>query len=223
MLEKLNQLKHSPANDLSIKYKTLSTVALIQPLLDRGYTVSKVSIRKAKKDHRVGHQFHVVRLRSPNVVEVGDSFPEIVISNSYDGTSSFTVYFGIFRLACSNGLVVGQQLVAPERVRHIGHDAPLRVLEAVAKVEQQATKIGAIIEKGQKIGIIEPMKFAEKILKQVYPQLEKLTSLPLNRPGDLDNSWTTFNLVQENLLKAGGLRAIFKEVNETGEIELKEK
>lgn len=225
LLEKLEKLKHVRAEThTSEKYINLSTKEMIQPLLDKGYELTGVKIRNSKVESRLGHQFHTVRLRQPNAPKVGDSFPEIVISNSYDGTSSFVVYFGIYRLVCSNGLVVGKNLVEPIRVKHVGQDAPIRVLDAVAKIEAQLSKVSALIERGHKVSICDPITWATKLLKSVHPELDKLTTLPLNRSGDLDNSWATFNLVQENLCREGGLRGLFKVVNdETGEIELKEK
>ena len=226
-IEKLSELKHLAMPTLSNKYQTINTIQAIQPLISRGYEVTNVSLRKVSKKNleRTGHQFHVLRLRkTSDLRQVGDSFPEIVISNSYDGTSSLVVRFGLYRLVCANGLVVGSDLVAPIFIRHVGRDLEHRVLYAVAKIESESEKIETLIAKGEKIGVIEPMNFATNLIKGQFEGLEKLTSLPINRAGDLNNSWTVFNLVQENLLSRGGIRGIFKIVNsETGEIEYKEK
>ena len=51
------------------------------------------------------------RWRFPNhavtINEDEDLIPEIVIKNSYDGSTAITVMAGAFRMVCSNGMVVG--------------------------------------------------------------------------------------------------------------------
>ena len=46
--------------------------------------------------------------------------PEIVIMNSYDGTSPLKVYVGIYRLICENGLVIATKEFGQFSVRHMG-------------------------------------------------------------------------------------------------------
>ena len=43
-----------------------------------------------------------------SITSKGDDevFPVVYISNSHDGTSTFVLRAGIFRLICSNGLVI---------------------------------------------------------------------------------------------------------------------
>ena len=52
---------------------------------------------------------HMIRFRhmGANVVKVGDNIPEkVILINSHDGTSAYKLYSGIFRVVCTNGLVV---------------------------------------------------------------------------------------------------------------------
>ena len=45
--------------------------------------------------------------------------PEIVMVNSHDGSSSYQLRAGIYRLGCSNGMIVGDEIFC-RRVRHQG-------------------------------------------------------------------------------------------------------
>lgn len=49
------------------------------------------------------------KFRFPQTVKVGEDLmnPEIIMGNSYDGSSQVYVMCGAFRLVCSNGLVIG--------------------------------------------------------------------------------------------------------------------
>jgi hypothetical protein len=49
------------------------------------------------------------RYRFPQTIKVGedDMHPEIIMGNSYDGTSQVYMMMGAYRLICSNGMIIG--------------------------------------------------------------------------------------------------------------------
>ena len=49
------------------------------------------------------------RYRFPQAIKVGedDMHPEIIMGNSYDGTSQVYMMMGAYRLICSNGMIIG--------------------------------------------------------------------------------------------------------------------
>ena len=62
---------------------------------------------------RSEHTKHMIRFRHADSlpsVAVGDSLVEVVLVNSHDGTSSYKLMAGIFRLVCSNGMVVSESM-----------------------------------------------------------------------------------------------------------------
>jgi hypothetical protein len=61
-------------------------------------------------------------------VAVGDSLVEVVLVNSHDGTSSYKLMAGIFRLVCWNGMVVSESMQDSIAVRHKNRASP-RCLE----------------------------------------------------------------------------------------------
>jgi hypothetical protein len=67
--------------------------------------------------------------------------PEIIIKNSYDGSTEVKAYGGAFRLVCSNGLVIGYALGQGTGIRHIGDNTEEDVEEIVEKIIYQVTEI----------------------------------------------------------------------------------
>ncbi|HEV2174214.1 MAG TPA: DUF932 domain-containing protein, partial [Nitrospira sp.] len=93
-----------PITTASERYAFVPTINIINGLRERGLV--PVSARQSRNRIADRAQFaqHVVRMRVPNTkVQVGDVFPEAVITNSHDTGSRYHVYAGLFRLWCANG------------------------------------------------------------------------------------------------------------------------
>ena len=50
-----------------------------------------------------------------------DAFPRILLTNSHDGMQAFKFSVGIFRLVCSNGLVVADEQFSNFKIKHKGY------------------------------------------------------------------------------------------------------
>jgi hypothetical protein len=44
------------------------------------------------------------------------------LTNSHDGKNAFTFKAGLFRLVCSNGLVIADEQFGEMKIRHMGYD-----------------------------------------------------------------------------------------------------
>ena len=85
----------------------------------------------------------MIRFRHANSlpsVAVGDSLVEVVLVNSHDGTSSYKLMAGIFRLVCWNGMVVSESMQDSITVRHSG-DVITEVVNGSLRIAQNAPKI----------------------------------------------------------------------------------
>ena len=85
------------------------------------------------------------KFRIPNIkVKIdNDDYvnPEILIKNSYDGSTEVKAYGGAFRLVCSNGLVIGYALGQGAGIRHIGDNTEEDVEEIIEKIIYQVTEV----------------------------------------------------------------------------------
>ncbi len=104
-------LETGVSSKVSSKYVHVPTIDLIDDMATMGWNVVDVKQRKVRKGEG-GGSFgkHMVVFRNDDVViksEDGEVvYPQILLSNSHDGLSSFQFRAGLFRLICSNGLVI---------------------------------------------------------------------------------------------------------------------
>ena len=103
--------KDEPTNpNVSGKYIQANTMTVINDLAKLGWYPVQAKQCRAKKNSSGIRSFHMIALQNPDIKilrngEV-DAYPQIILTNSHDGFNSFKFMLGIFRLVCSNGLVV---------------------------------------------------------------------------------------------------------------------
>lgn len=199
--------------DVSERYKVIKTGDVIDRLANAGWTLREQTEQKYRNAARIGYGEHVVKLIHPDLPFVDGQRPEVVLKNSYDGSSAYNLFFGIFRLICSNGLVVGSAFEGL-RVRHVGHDVVQRVLESADQVKDRA---GAMMEMAERMRSIET---TEQMRAELYRDASRLVvpeaaiapnAHQIGRPRrqeDLKSDlWTVYNRVQETAI-GGGLKYV---------------
>ena len=116
-------LAESASDEVSERYSFLPTTDILEVLQDDGWELWKAQQVHPRKRSE-SHAKHLLRLRHQDLdaenFSGGDSFPEILIVNAHNGTSSYTLRAGIFRFVCSNGMVVSEEDFGMLRVRHTG-------------------------------------------------------------------------------------------------------
>lgn len=203
--------------DRSERYTYIPTSSIIEGMISNGFLPFQASQSRTGIAEKREHTKHMIRFRAPNAsLVVGDSFPEIVLINSHDGSSAYKLIAGIFRLACSNGLVVAESMMESVHVRHSG-----RVIEEVTHgtvqlVDKMPKCIDAIQRwKDIQLNAGEQAIFAESAHHVRFADSDGKINTPI-RPDQLlkprryddkaSDLWSTFNRVQENVIK-GGLSA----------------
>ena len=83
---------------------------------------SRIPTLSGRTRDETRHEFtkHMIRMRHQSLrdLKLDDTFPEIVLVNSHDGTSAYQVMGGLFRLACLNGMVVSESQCQTIKVPH---------------------------------------------------------------------------------------------------------
>ncbi len=206
-----------PYHGMSDRYAYLPTSAVIEGMMKNGFQVFAASQSLARLEDKQNHTKHMIRFRQQNnSLSVGDTFGEVVMVNSHDGSSTFNLMAGLFRLACSNGMVVSEGQIESLKVRHSG-----RIIEEVATgsmqiVQNMPAAIDAIARwKSIQLSTSDQNALAEAAHIVRFADSEGKVNTPIrpeqllqtNRYADNGNDlWSTFNRVQENVIK-GGLRA----------------
>jgi hypothetical protein len=146
-------------------------------------------------------------------LQVGEDIPEIVLINSHDGSSSYQLMAGLFRLVCANGMVVGN-CSHDVRIKHSGN-AVGEVIEGAYSIIENFGDMARDVD-GMKLISLQPQEqkaFGKAALELKYPTTEdgKETSPitveavlePRRYEDNKSDLWTTFSRIQENMIRGG--------------------
>ena len=224
---------------LSKHYSFVPTMNVVNDLRALGYEVTDAVQVKARKKSTNGYQKHMITFEHPKYkldqvkeVEIADGetetqvqkpteYPQILLTNSHDGGNAFTLSAGIFRLVCSNGLVIKTEDYGSARLVHKGYS-----FEAVQKlVKEFEVTVSEVLNKITEMKKVELTKdqqieFAKKaallrFTAKSYNEdnIADVVSiddlLNVERKEDAGNGlYEVFNRVQESLIQGKYLYAI---------------
>ena len=198
----------------SERYRFVPTIEVVDALRNEGFMPVKVTASRAKTEDGMEYVKHNVRFRreqdmNTKIAKVGGVLPEIALTNSHNGTSGFIVDPALLRLVCSNGLVVSDSQGAL-RYRHGGKDDLTgRILEGVFSIVEDFPRIADNIEAWSAIELSREQQyaFAKAALPLRFEEADGVAPAALltaHRYGDTKpDLFTTFNVVQENLIRGG--------------------
>ena len=193
----------------SHRYTFIPTSHAVDALRNEGFLPVYAGEARSRKPENFGYTRHVVRFRRQDGFGA-ELAPEIVLLNSHDGTSSYQLSAGIFRTVCSNGLIVADSTFETIRTRHSGNVVD-DVIEGAYRVIENSELIGSRVEEFRSVQLTDgqQLAFAKSALRLRWDDEAPIQGedlLRLRRSADrLDDAWTVYNRVQENLIK-GGLR-----------------
>ena len=199
---------------LSEHYTQIPTIQVVEDMRKLGWEPVQAIGVKARKNGNSAIKKHLVKFRNEGVYMADsngnvDSYIEILLTNSHDGSSTFRFEVGIFRLVCSNGLVIKDQDLGTLKIRHQGYD--FETLRALihTMVEKLPDVVGRI-NKFNEIEISDEMagafaaKAAELRFGDNVKEIDVNQLLLVERKEDAGMSmWAILNRVQEKLVNGG--------------------
>jgi len=202
----------APSPLVSNKYQFIKTSEVLETLSDLGWNPRQMSEVRARKPHTKGFQKHLIRLTNPGfspVKTVGDEVPEIVLTNSHNGKNSFSFRIGIYRLVCSNGLVIPTEEFENITIKHVGNMAS-QIQEVIGRMSESFSGVFSDVQKMKSITLSpsEIRSFSRSALRTRSLVLEESLSsraeeiLAVQRREDDGNDlWRVYNRIQENLMQ----------------------
>jgi len=209
-----------PHPDRSDRYSFVSTITLLDTFEKLGWLPYS-----AKQHGQNQYGRHIIRLNNEDFGSLalkGDAVkPHILLDNSHDGYTPASLHLGLFRLVCTNGLVIAVPGMATElKFRHINIDRA-ELMQLLSEAAEQYRNIGLHIGDMQNrvlttdekeafaikaISLREPNRFinpdgtinASGITQSMNPKALLEPVRPQDESSDL---WTTFNLIQERSVK----------------------
>jgi hypothetical protein len=206
-----NILSETAHPNMSAKYSFVNSLQIAETLESRGWNLVNASSRKSKFEDRNKYSMHWMRFRneSTKLKNVDDMIPEIYCRNSHDGSSATVFEAGIFRLICTNGLVVKDSSFGSLSLRHAEKNVKA-LHEYLDQFVNGFQNVGQKIERMQLIKLedSQAIEFAKKSMALLWgeqtPGIEVSEVLNPRRPEDKSmDLWSTYNRVQENLSKGG--------------------
>jgi hypothetical protein len=196
---------------VSAAYKFLPTIQVVEGLRKEGWEPVWVSEQQVRLESRLGFQKHMIRFQHRDLIQHESEYrPEVVLINSHDRSSAYQVHAGIFRLVCGNGMIVSDSTFERVSIRHAGFE-PAKLIEASFRVLGSIPLLAENVEtfKARRLSAAESKAFAEGAILLKY---DDLSLAPIGAEALLearrsdDNGadlWSTFNRVQENLIRGG--------------------
>jgi hypothetical protein len=203
----------------SDRYAYISTAQVLEGLRNEGFEPMAVGQTRCRDASKREFTKHLLRFRHRDSLQggmvVGQEVPELVLVNSHDGASAYNLMGGIYRLVCSNGMIVGNTS-SEVKVRHSGNVVG-NVIEGSFEVIDSIKKVIPVIDDWKKLDLTYEQRkaYAEAALGlrwdadeagNVQAPVSATSLLSARRFEDRgDSLWLTYQKTQENLIR-GGLR-----------------
>lgn len=215
--------------NLSDQYAPVDTTLLLVPFTNKGWYAHKV--RQSFNKQGIGYEQFT--LRNDNYMYANGDFLTIEVMNSNNGKGALLLMGGYGRIACSNGLVIGD--VESGRFVHRGRSIYERLENQYEKIVAHLDKIKADVEtlKSVEVSADQVDRAIMSIAKGTFESDSKKKKVEVigfgyntlknlvrcRRVEDaFHDAFTVMNRVQENIIRRGCLTVKIKETNkETGE------
>lgn len=215
----LENVAKTTGYNVSQKYAVINTGTVVHQFETAGFklfSVSKARVKDASKD---GFQRHLLTFRHPDMGTFQDlrtgnveAIPQILLANSYDGSSAFKLMLGVYRLVCANGLIAGSTFNSIS-VKHVGPTALQQAVDGAFQVAKQSAELQQRIQQLQLEQMSPEMQnaFAIAALNSLMPDAALMSRqllvpqlLAPRRFADVgNNAWAVLNRAQENVIRGG--------------------
>jgi hypothetical protein len=199
-----------PSQQMSDKYTFIPTTRVIEDMETLGWNVVGASEIKSRKGN--GYQKHMLVFQHPDLTINGengdDVFPQVLMTNSHNGSSSFQFRVGLYRLVCSNGLVVATQEFENVKVRHMGYSFDelqqtiKTITERLPLTVESMNKMKEIeLEQDQMVALANQMlevRFGDST-KDMGFDIDQILE-PVRVEDQTNDLWTVFNRIQERII-----------------------
>ena len=203
----------APTNpDVSNKYLFVNTETIIDDLEKLGWLPVQAAQRTSRKSEGTIFSKHMVAFQNPDIkitsADGDNAYPRILLTNSHDGMQAFKFSVGIFRLVCSNGLVVADEQFSDFKIKHKGY-----TFEELRNVVRQAVedlpnrvqvmndmKKRILTEDEKRKMALDAMLIRAGVKELQYDEETIDDILDPKRDEDKGNDlWRVFNVIQEKI------------------------
>ena len=196
--------KHESRSD---RYTYIPTISLLDNLQREGFQPFFACQTRVRDQSKREHTKHMLRLRREGQI-TGKQVPEIILLNSHDGSSSYQMLPGLFRSVCQNGLICGESF-GEVRVPHKGNvvekviEGAYEVLGIFDQVEEKRDAMQSLILPPPAQQAMAKAALIYRFGEEHQPVSESQVLSPRRWQDESNDLWTTYQRIQENLIKGG--------------------
>ena len=202
-----------PIAGVSERYSFLPTSSILNGMMDNGWLPVRAEQQSVRTEARRGFQKHLIRFaRAEHLAtwEKNQVRPEVVLLNSHDKSSAYQLHCGLFRLVCSNGMVVADATFGRISIKHSGFnpdsviEASFDVLEAVPEIMDKVKLFqDRILTDAERLALATGAATYRWEDPNKAPVNPSMLLNPRRFGDDAKDLWTTLNTVQENIIRGG--------------------
>lgn len=205
-----------PHYEVSDRYHFIPTIEVINQIKQHNWYPVSVQEASVKEESKEGYQRHLVRFRHfDDLLNPRKNAVELLLFNSHDRSTAFSISAGIYRFVCANGLVIADSVFERYKIKHIG-ERENDVMNAIKNITAFKPKLEAKINHFESIELSthEKQSFARSAIPLRFDEHLKVDHNDLLAPHRIEDEnndlYTVLNVVQENLLR-GNISGINKE------------
>jgi len=193
----------TPSPKVSNRYSFADSEYYLQKFIDADWFIH--SARQVSKSEYAPHQ---VILRNKDIATVGDLLPQLIFTNSHNGIKKMTMDTGIYRLVCSNGLVVPTSITQSLSIKHIdlGDSTTDTIVnsfyEKIPIIMNNIDRMRNKILTNDEIDNFTYNALQIRFINAVGININDVVK-PSRIEDYSDDLWTVFNVVQEKLIRGG--------------------
>ena len=193
----------TPSPKVSNRYSFADSEYYLQKFIDADWFIH--SARQVSKSEYAPHQ---VILRNKDIATVGDLLPQLIFTNSHNGIKKMTMDTGIYRLVCSNGLVVPTSITQSLSIKHIDLGDSTTDTIVNSFYEKIPIIMNNIDRMRNKILTDDEIdNFTYNALQIRFINAVGININDVVKPSRIedysDDLWTVFNVVQEKIIRGG--------------------
>lgn len=193
----------TPSPKVSNRYSFADSEYYLQKFIDADWFIH--SARQVSKSEYAPHQ---VVLRNNDIATVGDLLPQLIFTNSHNGIKKMTMDTGIYRLVCSNGLVVPTSITQSLSIKHIdlGDSTTDTIVnsfyEKIPIIMNNIDRMRNKILTNDEIDNFTYNALQIRFINAVGININDVVK-PSRIEDYSDDLWTVFNVVQEKIIRGG--------------------
>ena len=195
----------------SSRYVFMPTMPIVDELMTRGWYPVTASQSKPRSNDGQNFAYHAIRFRQEEDIlksfkVKGDEIFEILLLNAHDGRAALRLLAGIFVFVCGNGLIVSEHDVGSYVGIHVSKVKDM-VDDMMTYWPTMVTSTARRVNSAKQITMTEADSniLAHVVKEKIWSPTSgpDATDLLTRHREDSGSLWSTFNVLQENVVKGG--------------------